>query len=118
MLPAPLWHLPAKRSTGQPEFSVRRIVQGAEDLTDDHDTQRFSMLLRDATLDSISKQDIIQNRGGTYDMVVEPMAVEDIHTGDIIHAWGENRGDRLVATVVLVRVNPQRIDPLNSGSGQ
>ena len=75
---------------------------------------RDTRIYRDATLDSVNKQESIQN----LSMVVEPMAVEDIHTGDIIHAWGENRGDRLVATVMLVRVNPQRIDPLNSGSGK
>jgi len=75
---------------------------------------RDTRVYRDATLDSVNKQDSIQN----LNMVVEPMAVENIRTGDIIHAWGDNRGDRLVATVVLVRVNPQKIDPLNSGSGQ
>ena len=86
----------------------------SEDLDPNYEVviTRDTRVYRDATLDSVTKQDSIQN----LNMVVEPMAVENIHTGDIIHAWGEIRGDRLVATVVLVRINPPKIDPLNAGS--
>ena len=72
---------------------------------------RDTKLLRDATLDSVNKQDIIRNNGATLDMVVEPMAIKDIQAGDIIQVWGEKRGDRWVATDVLVMVNVSKIDP-------
>ena len=72
---------------------------------------RDTKLLRDATLDLVNKQDIIRNNGATLDMVVEPMAIKDIQAGDIIQVWGEKRGDRWVATDVLVMVNVSKIDP-------
>ncbi|HVN55543.1 MAG TPA: hypothetical protein VMT46_14515 [Anaerolineaceae bacterium] len=87
------------------------FIQGMRDNSDRVDgnspttevvVSRETRVYRDATLDDQSRAPATNQ---TLDQVLEKSAVNQIQRGMMLMAWGERRGDRLMAEVV-VYMNP------------